>query len=199
MRWWGFGDAEALFGRVLAGPGTAGLDDPASRAASSSGSPTIRAPRGSARPVRIPPAARCRDHRPVPDHRPDLATGRGGSDAHGTGDEGRSARGCVVPCEPVPGSPGPPPFPIATRQPGSPACISLRCNGVLDQCMETGTTPLAWSPIGGGRLAMDIDAARAQGDASLWPFWRSSTRLRRHRVWTGSRSPSRGSSRTRRA
>ena len=60
------------------------------------------------------------------------------------------------------------PFPIATRQPEF-SCLHLAPlrNGVLDQCMETGTTPLAWSPIGGGRLAMDVDAARAQGDASL--------------------------------
>jgi len=59
-------------------------------------------------------------------------------------------------------------FPIATRQPEF-SCVHhapLR-DGTLDICMELGVTPLAWSPIGGGRLAMDREAAAATGDANL--------------------------------
>ena len=52
-------------------------------------------------------------------------------------------------------------FPIATRQPEF-SCWrhhALR-DGTLDQCMETRTTPLAWSPFAGGRLGMTIEQAR---------------------------------------
>jgi predicted oxidoreductase len=52
------------------------------------------------------------------------------------------------------------PFPIATHQPEL-SCWShapLR-DGVLDQCMELGVTPLAWSPLAGGRLFRAPDAA----------------------------------------
>ena len=45
-------------------------------------------------------------------------------------------------------------FPIASHQPEF-SCWShapLR-DGILDQCLEHGVTPLAWSPLGGGRLA----------------------------------------------
>ena len=55
------------------------------------------------------------------------------------------------------------PFPIATHQPEF-SCWShapLR-DGILDQCLELGVTPLAWSPIGGGRLGMDAATAAAQ-------------------------------------
>ena len=52
------------------------------------------------------------------------------------------------------------PFPIATHQPEF-SCwkhAPLR-NGVLDQCMETGTTPLAWSPFGGGIIGKSPEEA----------------------------------------
>jgi aryl-alcohol dehydrogenase-like predicted oxidoreductase len=56
------------------------------------------------------------------------------------------------------------PFPIATRQP------EFSCwhhhplkDGILDQCLELNIAPLAWSPIAGGRLAM------AQEDAAALP------------------------------
>ena len=55
------------------------------------------------------------------------------------------------------------PFPIATHQPEF-SCwqhAPLR-DGVLDQCLELGVTPLAWSPIGGGRLGMDIVSAASE-------------------------------------
>ena len=48
------------------------------------------------------------------------------------------------------------PFPIATRQPEF-SCwrhAPLR-DGTLDQCLELRITPLAWSPMAGGRLGMD--------------------------------------------
>jgi predicted oxidoreductase len=52
------------------------------------------------------------------------------------------------------------PFPIATHQPEF-SCWShapLR-DGLMDQCMELGVTPLAWSPLAGGRLFRAPDAA----------------------------------------
>lgn len=55
------------------------------------------------------------------------------------------------------------PFPIATHQPEF-SCwqhAALR-DGILDQCLERGVTPLAWSPLAGGRLAQDIDSVRDQ-------------------------------------
>ncbi len=55
------------------------------------------------------------------------------------------------------------PFPIATHQPEF-SCWhpgALR-DGVLDQCMETGATPLAWSPLGGGIIGMTRDEATQQ-------------------------------------
>lgn len=38
-------------------------------------------------------------------------------------------------------------------------------DGVLDRCMTTGTQPMAWSPLGGGRLATGSDAPPAVIDA----------------------------------
>jgi predicted oxidoreductase len=53
--------------------------------------------------------------------------------------------------------------PIATTQPEiSPLRITCIENGELDQAMMMGMTPLAWSPLGGGRLAdPQDDRARA--------------------------------------
>ncbi len=52
------------------------------------------------------------------------------------------------------------PFPLATQQP------ELSCwrheplrDGTLDQCLELRITPLAWSPMAGGRLGLAPDAA----------------------------------------
>ncbi len=45
--------------------------------------------------------------------------------------------------------------PLATTQPEiSPLRIACFENGELDQAMMLGLTPLAWSPLGGGRIAM---------------------------------------------
>lgn len=55
------------------------------------------------------------------------------------------------------------PFPIATHQPEF-SCWkhgALR-DGILDQCMETGATPLAWSPFGGGIIGMTATEAANQ-------------------------------------
>lgn len=60
------------------------------------------------------------------------------------------------------------PFPIATTQPEF-SCLrhaALR-DGVLDQCMERGITPLAWSPLAGGALGLPRDEAAARGGARL--------------------------------
>jgi predicted oxidoreductase len=54
-------------------------------------------------------------------------------------------------------------FPIATRQPEY-SCWRhdpLR-NGILDQCLEYRTTPLAWSPLGGGTLTWTVEKAQAE-------------------------------------
>ena len=46
------------------------------------------------------------------------------------------------------------PFPIITHQPELSAWrLDPLDDGVLDQCAELGVTPLAWSPLAGGRLA----------------------------------------------
>ena len=57
------------------------------------------------------------------------------------------------------------PFPIATRQPEF-SCWNHDAirNGILDQCMETKVTPMAWSPMAGGRIGLDTTAARADAD-----------------------------------
>jgi len=56
-------------------------------------------------------------------------------------------------------------FPIATHQPEF-SCWShevLR-DGILDQCMAKNVTPLVWSPLAGGRLAMSSADAKASPD-----------------------------------
>ena len=55
------------------------------------------------------------------------------------------------------------PFPIATHQPEF-SCWELAPlrDGILDQCMEKRVTPLAWSPIAGGKLALDVESARKE-------------------------------------
>jgi predicted oxidoreductase len=46
------------------------------------------------------------------------------------------------------------PFPIATNQPEYSALhLDPLRDGTFDDCMRTGTVPMAWSPLGGGRLA----------------------------------------------
>ena len=50
--------------------------------------------------------------------------------------------------------------PLATLQPEfSAIAVEPAFDGVLDLAMEAGMTPLAWSPLGGGRLADGVDAA----------------------------------------
>ena len=52
------------------------------------------------------------------------------------------------------------PFPIATRQPEfSPWRYQPLKDGTLDQCLELGITPLPWSPLAGGRLALPREEA----------------------------------------
>lgn len=61
------------------------------------------------------------------------------------------------------------PFPIATHQPEF-SCWShqpLR-DGILDQCLEYRVTPLAWSPIAGGRIAMSLEDAAKQPSPQRW-------------------------------
>ncbi|HEY8494988.1 MAG TPA: aldo/keto reductase [Myxococcota bacterium] len=56
-------------------------------------------------------------------------------------------------------------IPIATHQPEW-SCLALAPlrDGVLDQCLRERVTPLAWSPLGGGRLALAAAAARSGPD-----------------------------------
>lgn len=59
------------------------------------------------------------------------------------------------------------PFPLATHQPEL-SCWRLEPlrDGVLDQCLREGVTPLAWSPLAGGRLALSVQAALAEPDGT---------------------------------
>ena len=53
------------------------------------------------------------------------------------------------------------PFPIATHQPELSAwCLAPFRDGVIDQCLERGVAPLAWSPLAGGRLGLSAEEAR---------------------------------------
>ncbi len=58
-------------------------------------------------------------------------------------------------------------FPIATHQPEW-SCWTLTPlrDGTVDQCLGHGMTPLAWSPLGGGRLALPLEAARTEPDGA---------------------------------
>ena len=59
------------------------------------------------------------------------------------------------------------PFAPATTQPEySAACLAPLRDGTLDLCMRDGVLPLAWSPLGGGRLA-DGSGARPELLAAL--------------------------------
>ena len=50
------------------------------------------------------------------------------------------------------------PFPIATNQPEYSALhLDPLRDGTFDECMRTGTVAMAWSPLGGGRLATGDD------------------------------------------
>jgi predicted oxidoreductase len=57
------------------------------------------------------------------------------------------------------------PFPIATQQPEvSSWALQPFKDGVIDQCMRERITPLAWSPLAGGRLGLSVEAARREQD-----------------------------------
>ena len=54
------------------------------------------------------------------------------------------------------------PFPIASHQPEfSVVHLAPLRDGTLDQCMEYGIAPLAWSPLGGGRIPRGIEVPEA--------------------------------------
>ncbi len=61
------------------------------------------------------------------------------------------------------------PFAIATHQPELSALrLDPLFDGVLDQCLRSGATPLAWSPLAGGRLGLAPEEARGSpGGARL--------------------------------
>ena len=55
------------------------------------------------------------------------------------------------------------PFPIATHQPELSAwCLQPLHDGVWDQCVRLRVTPLAWSPLAGGRLGLAVEAAHRE-------------------------------------
>ena len=59
-------------------------------------------------------------------------------------------------------------FPIATHQPELSAwTVDPLRDGILDQCMEKGVTPLAWSPLAGGKLGLSPGVARQTVDERL--------------------------------
>jgi predicted oxidoreductase len=49
---------------------------------------------------------------------------------------------------------------VSTQPEFSAACLAPMRDGTLDLCMETALTPLAWSPLAGGRLATGDGVAR---------------------------------------
>lgn len=54
------------------------------------------------------------------------------------------------------------PFPIVSHQPEfSVVHLDPLRDGTLDQCMERGMVPLAWSPLGGGRIPQGSDMPEA--------------------------------------
>ena len=56
-------------------------------------------------------------------------------------------------------------FPLVSRQPEfSVLAIDPLRDGTLDQCMGVGLTPLAWSPMGGGRIGLSLEAAAKLDD-----------------------------------
>jgi len=58
------------------------------------------------------------------------------------------------------------PFPLATSQPElSPLCLDPLYDGTLDLCAEFALVPLAWSPLGGGRLAGEPPAGDGRATA----------------------------------
>jgi predicted oxidoreductase len=58
-------------------------------------------------------------------------------------------------------------FPIITHQPELSAWhLEPFRNGLIDQCMRLRMTPLAWSPLAGGRLGLSAAEARASPDGS---------------------------------
>ena len=56
---------------------------------------------------------------------------------------------------------------VATQPEISPLRITCFENGELDQAMQLGLTPLAWSPLGGGRLAAPTSARDKAATAAL--------------------------------
>ena len=56
---------------------------------------------------------------------------------------------------------------VATQPEISPLRIACFENGELDQAMQLGLTPLAWSPLGGGRLAAPTSARDKAATAAL--------------------------------
>lgn len=67
------------------------------------------------------------------------------------------------------------PFPLASVQPEfSALALAPLTNGVMDQAMELGLVVLAWSPLGGGRLASGHGQGSAEVVAALEPVARRS-------------------------
>ena len=59
-------------------------------------------------------------------------------------------------------------FPIVTSQPEfSPVSLDPLVDGTFDLCMEYGMVPLAWSPLGGGRLTGSVSGKREAAVAAV--------------------------------
>lgn len=59
-------------------------------------------------------------------------------------------------------------YPVATNQVEfSPLALDALADGTLDQCVDLGLRPMAWSPLGGGRLFAEGDARAARVRVAL--------------------------------
>lgn len=168
-----FGAAEALLGRVLAGnPSLAKRMVIATKGGISMGTPydssaayLTSAIDASLRRMGVEHVALWQIHRP------DMLThpaeiGEALTAAHRAGKIGAVGVSNFTPWQ-VDALAAHLPLPVVSTQPEfSPVAIAPLRDGVLDQAIARGMTVLAWSPLGGGRLANPIDdRARAVADA----------------------------------
>jgi predicted oxidoreductase len=160
-----FGAAEALLGRVLAGnPGLRSRMVIATKGGISMGVPYDSSATYLTSAIDASLARMGLDHLPLWQiHRPDLLThpaeiGEALLAAHRAGKIGAFGVSNMTPWQ-VEALAAHLPLPVVSCQPEfSPLAVAALGDGVLDQAIARGMAVLAWSPLGGGRLANPADA-----------------------------------------